>query len=69
MDFITDNGAVKGTNLFVSYEDENVVGKRTDKFFVKESIALSKDIKPNDIVDIDFNNKGKVLRVSKVNQI
>lgn len=60
------NEAVQGTNLFVAFQDENVEGLRTEKFFLKDSIALPKDIKINDVINIVFNFKGKIETVNKI---
>lgn len=60
VDFSNQNGEViKGTNLFVGYPYTHVVGVKTDKFFIKQSIDCSK-IKPGDSVDLSFNRYGKV---------
>ena len=57
---------IVGTNLFVGYADENVRGLRAEKFFIRETIDLPKDIKPNDKLNLSFNSKGKVEEVTKV---
>ena len=60
VDFTNNNGDnVRGTNIFVGFEDENVEGLRTEKFFVKDGISLPKDTKLNDTINISFNYKGK----------
>lgn len=58
---------IQGTNLFVAFGDENVEGLRTEKFFLKEGIALPKDTKLNDMLDLSFNHKGKIEAVYKAN--
>lgn len=60
------NEIVQGTNLFVAFQDENVEGLRTEKFFLKDSIALPKDTKINDVIDIVFNFKGKIEAINKI---
>lgn len=55
---------IKGTNLFCAYENENVNGFRTDKFFIKPEIKLP-EIKLKDSIIISFNMKGKVENVAK----
>lgn len=55
---------IKGTNLFCAYEDENVNGVRTDKFFVKPEVQLP-DLKVKDSIKLHFNMKGKVESVTK----
>ena len=53
---------ISGTNIFCAFQDENVEGLRTEKFFIKDGIALPKDTKLN---DISFNMKGKVEMIFK----
>ena len=60
------NEAVQGTNLFVAFQDENVEGLRAEKFFLKDTIALPKDAKINDVIDIVFNFKGKIEAINKM---
>ena len=60
VDFSNLNGdVIKGTNLFVAYPYDGVVGLRTDKLFIKQSIDCSR-IKTGDRLDISFNRYGKV---------
>lgn len=64
--FTNNNGeTINGMNIYTASADENVDGFRTDKFFLKEGITLPKDIKLNDNIDLSFNMKGKVEKVSK----
>ena len=61
LDFTTNKGdVIRGFNLYVGFEDPEVSGLHTEKFFVKEGIELPKDTKINDSIDIAFNMKGKV---------
>lgn len=60
------NESVQGTNLFVAFQDENVEGLRAEKFFLKDTIALPKETKINDVIDIVFNFKGKIEAINKV---
>ncbi len=60
------NEAVQGLNIFVAFQDENVEGLRAEKFFLKDTIALPKDTKINDVIDIVFNFKGKIEAINKV---
>ena len=59
-----DGSVIKGTNLFVTHIDEHVEGLKAEKFFIKESINTS-DIKPNDTIEILFNQRGKVDTIRK----
>lgn len=56
--------AIKGTNIFCAFKDENVEGLRTEKFFLKDEIKLP-DCKINDTIEISFNMKGKVEMLYK----
>lgn len=61
------NESVQGTNLFVAFQDENVEGLRAEKFFLKDNIALPKNTKINDVIDIVFNFKGKIEKIEQLN--
>jgi len=66
INFTNGNGEkISGTNLFVAFRDENVEGLRTEKFFLKEGIALPEDTKLNDKIELSFNHKGKIEKVFK----
>lgn len=66
--FVNNNGEeVNGTNIFCAFQDENVEGLRTEKFFLKDGITLPKDTKLNDTINITFNMKGKVEAIFKAN--
>lgn len=66
VDFTNANGErIGGTNLFGAFKDENVQGMRTEKFFVREGIALPEQTKINDILDISFNHKGRIESITK----
>lgn len=58
---------IDGLKIYAGFQDENVDGLRTADFFLKNGIALPKDTKLNDTIEISFNMKGKVESVSKVN--
>lgn len=67
LDFQSGNDHVQGTQLFIVYSDltSDVVGNRVDKVFVKKQIALP-TLKPGDLLEISYNNKGKAEAVSVV---
>lgn len=66
VDFSNASGEkISGTNLFVAFKDENVQGMRTEKFFVKDGIALPEQMKINDVLDISFNHKGRIESIKK----
>ncbi|MCL2562653.1 MAG: hypothetical protein FWE08_01275 [Oscillospiraceae bacterium] len=64
LDFKSDNGEqVKGTQLFVSFEDDTVTGKMTDKLFVRSEVRLPENLKQGDVLNLQFNMKGKVQSI------
>ncbi len=66
LDFQTERGDnIKGKNLYILHEDENVTGLKASKIFVKEGVNIPKDVKLNDMLDISFNMKGKVEAIYK----
>lgn len=56
---------VKGHNLYVLFPDENVDGLKAEKLFVKEGIELPKDFKVQDVIEVTFNIKGRVEKITK----
>ena len=67
LDFTAQDGsAVKGTQLFISFDDPEVVGTRTDKIFIRDGMALPAGLKPGVALSIDFDMKGKVVAVTEV---
>ncbi|MCL2568811.1 MAG: hypothetical protein FWE12_05170 [Oscillospiraceae bacterium] len=68
LDFKADNGErVTGTQLFVSFDDDTVTGKMTDKIFVRPEIQLPANLKQGDVLNLQFNIKGKVQAVRQQN--
>lgn len=68
VDFDNKEGQhIKGKNIFAAFPDENCVGLRAEKFFLKDGIELPKDFKVNDKVDISFTHKGKIEAIHKAN--
>jgi len=64
LDFKSDNGEqVKGTQLFVSFEDDTVTGKMVDKIFVRPEVRLPENLKQGDVLNLQFNMKGKVQSI------
>lgn len=60
-----DGRAIKGTNIFIGFEQEDVQGLKTEKLFLKEELGLPKDTKLNDLLDLSFNMRGKVEKITK----
>lgn len=58
---------ITGYTLYCLKEDKHVVGFEGKKFFIKSSIDIT-GLKVNDVVDILFNERGKVesLTISKM---
>lgn len=65
VNFTNNKGeTIKGTNVYCAFEDSNVNGLRTEKFFLKDGIKLP-ECKINDTIEITFNMKGKVEKIYK----
>lgn len=71
LNFSTNEQTVKGTQLFISFPDDNVDGEMCDKLFIREDFLLP-SLKPGDVVEISFNRRGKpesinVISPKKIN--
>ena len=66
LDFSTNDGQIKGTQLFIAFDSEDVTGKETDKIFVKSDIPLPK-LEINKPFNVFFNRKGKVDSITLAN--
>jgi hypothetical protein len=65
LNFTTKEGnVIKGTNLFVAYPRENVVGLVSDKIFVPHTVSLPKEMRENAKVDISFDNRKHIEKIS-----
>lgn len=62
LDFTTEDGAVKGHQLFIGNEEEGVTGLMTDKVFIREGMALPA-LSVGMTLDVEFNRRGKVVAV------
>ncbi len=60
----SDGKTISGTNLYCAFQDNNVEGLRTEKFFVNSDISIP-DVKLNSTISIEFNFKGKILKIEK----
>ena len=56
---------ITGTTLYLGCKNDYVTGMETSKVFVKNSIDCSK-LKVNDMVNINYNQYGKVDSLSLV---
>lgn len=66
VNFLTPNGdRIEGNNIFVSYADPNVVGEKTEKFFVKKDIAFPENLKIGESINLSFNQRGKIEAIIK----
>ena len=54
----------EGTNLYLLTQNPNVEGLEALKLFVPRSIALPKGMELNKKVDVEFNHKGKLVKIS-----
>ena len=55
---------IKGSKLYCAFEDSNVEGLRTEAFFVKPEVKIP-ECKINDAIELSFNMKGKIEKISK----
>ena len=67
LDFESNGEQVKGTQAFVLFkeDDDDLVGRRTDRLFFKNGFELP-DFKPGMTLDVEFNRKGKPVKVTAV---
>lgn len=64
LDFVNDRQEqVKGTNLFLAFEEEGVSGQIVEKLFIKENLVLP-ELTPGMTLDVAFNRKGKPIQVT-----
>ena len=65
LDFVGNDGnAVKGTTLFVSFEEAGVTGLATDKLFIRPEIEIPKGVEIGKPLIINFNRRGKVESIA-----
>lgn len=72
LDFPNKEGdQIKGINLHVNYDDENVYGKKADTKFLSDILCVNKGITVDTLlplcgtdIDIDVNLKGKVTGIT-----
>lgn len=65
IDFVSDKGdRVEGSNLYISFNEENVTGQKCDRVFVKKDIQLPEQVKIGDTLNLYFNNKGKLEAIT-----
>lgn len=60
-----DGDPVKGTNIFIVYEENGVQGEKAEKKFLHESFEVP-TLKPGDLLDLDCNTKGKILGIKVI---
>lgn len=66
VDFKTDRGDhIEGLNLYVSYEDNNVIGEKSERFFVNKDITVP-NLKVGDSLNLFFNHRGKVESITTI---
>lgn len=59
---------ISGKNLYIAFEHPETVGLKCDKVFIKPEIEFSTDIKPNDLIELSFDYRGKCERVEKISK-
>lgn len=66
LDFKANDGSqIKGMQLFVAYQAENVVGEMADKLFIRDGLELPQ-FKVGETIDVAFNNRGKVDSINPI---
>lgn len=66
VNFTNNQGVViTGRNIFCAFEDTNVQGYRTEKFFLNNNISFPENTKINDNLNICFNYKGRIESIEK----
>lgn len=65
LNFTTEQGSVKGTQLFIAFRENGVDGEMCDKLFIREDFLLP-DLKPGDFIEIDYNHRGRPENVRVV---
>lgn len=64
VNFKTDRGDhIEGLNLYVSYEDNNVIGEKCERFFVNKDIAIP-NLNVGDSLNLFFNHRGKIESIT-----
>ena len=64
VNFKTDRGdLIECLNLYVSYEDNNVIGEKCERFFVNKDIAIP-GLKVGDSLNLFFNHRGKIESIT-----
>lgn len=72
MDFEIDGKEIKGTKLHYIYcdnSDDNLVGQAAENKFVNEKLSNLlnfQELLNADLVELDFNQKGKIIDVHPV---
>lgn len=58
---------IEGLRVFYCYADPNVEGQSCAKFFIRKgsSMKLPDGIKPDDTMNLEFNQYGKVCSIYK----
>ena len=51
---------ISGTSLYIAFSDENTIGAKCDKVFVRDEKLIPKNLKVNDTLNLGFNYKGKI---------
>lgn len=65
LDFTSKDGnRICGTTLYYAYEATGVDGVKADRLFVRDGIAIPEDMEIDGMVNIEFDNRGKVEKIS-----
>jgi uncharacterized protein YuzE len=69
VDFVNDQKEhIAGTTVYYTSKDPRVEGMKAEKAFIPQTLSSLEGLKPNDTINIDYNQKGKVIGVSMPQQ-
>ena len=70
VDFTASDGKkIEGKSVYIAFEEQGVKGLACDKLFVSDGIPFPANITPNARVDISYNRKGKVEKITLLQPI
>jgi len=61
----TGGDHIEGLNLYVTYEENNVIGEKSDRFFVKKEIPVP-NLSVGSLLEVSFTNRGKVSSINVI---
>lgn len=66
LDFKDDSGTpIKGTQIFISYLEDGVLGEMAEKKFLPDGFDMPA-LNPGNLLDLNCNTKGKILGIKVI---